>query len=103
MLGMACGEAGGRRVIILHHLPHFRSFPGDSVVKNLPANAGDASSIPGLGRPSGEGNGNPLQYCYLGTSMERGGLQSMVLQRVRHNLATEQQQQQHVLDTVLYK
>ena len=28
---------------------------------------------------------------------------SMVLQRVRHNLATEQQQQQHVLDTVLYK
>ena len=35
-------------------------FPGDSVVKNLPVNAGDVSSVPGLGRSSGEGNGNPL-------------------------------------------
>ena len=30
-------------------------FPGGPVVKNLPANAGDASSIPGLGRSPGEG------------------------------------------------
>ena len=36
------------------------AFPGDSVVKNLPVNAGDVSSVPGLGRSSGEGNGNPL-------------------------------------------
>ena len=36
-----------------------------SVVKNLPANAGDASLIPGLGRSPGEGNGNPLQYYCL--------------------------------------
>ena len=38
------------------------------MVKNLPANAGDARdvcSIPGLRRSSGEGNGNPLQYCCL--------------------------------------
>ena len=35
-------------------------FPGGSVVKNLPANAGDAGSIPGLGRSPGEGNDNPL-------------------------------------------
>ena len=35
-------------------------FTGASVVKNLPANAGDAGSVPGLGRASGEGNGNPL-------------------------------------------
>ena len=48
------------------------SFPGDSVVKNLPANAGEASLIPGSGRFSGEGNGNPLQYSYLGSPMERG-------------------------------
>ena len=34
-------------------------FPDGSVVKNLPANAGDASSVPGLGRSSGEGNGKP--------------------------------------------
>ena len=38
-------------------------FPGDIVVKNLPANAGDTrnlGSIPGVGRSPGEGNGNPL-------------------------------------------
>ena len=38
-------------------------FPGDTVVKNLPASAGDASdsgSISGSGRFSGAGNGNPL-------------------------------------------
>ena len=41
------------------------SFPGSTAVKNLPANAGDTrdtSSIPELGRSSGEGNGNPSQY-----------------------------------------
>ena len=32
------------------------------MVKNAPANAGDASSVPGLGRSPGKGNGNPLQY-----------------------------------------
>ena len=39
-------------------------FPGGSVVKNRPANAGDAGatgSVPGSGRSPGEGNGNPLQ------------------------------------------
>ena len=41
------------------------SFPGGSVVKNLPVNAGDSSSNPGLGRSPGEGNGNPLQYSIL--------------------------------------
>ena len=50
-------------------------FPGGSVVKNLPANArdaGDASSIPGLGRSPGEGNGNPLQYSCLENPMDTG-------------------------------
>ena len=47
-------------------------FAGDSVVKNLPANAEDTGSIPGLGRSSGEGNGNPLQYSCLENSMDRG-------------------------------
>ena len=37
-----------------------RGFPGGSVVKNPPANAGDTGSIPGLGRSPGEGNGNSL-------------------------------------------
>ena len=35
-------------------------FPGSSVVKNPPANEGDAGLIPGLGRSPGEGNGNPF-------------------------------------------
>ena len=41
-------------------LPYIMGFPGSSVVKNPPANAGDMSSIPGSGRSSGEENGNPL-------------------------------------------
>ena len=40
-------------------------FPGGSEVRNLPANAGDAGSIPGLGRSPGEGNGNLFQYSCL--------------------------------------
>ena len=50
-------------------------FSGSSVVENPPANAGDSGDavlIPGLGRSPGEGNGNPLQYSFLGNTMERG-------------------------------
>ena len=47
-------------------------FPGGSVVKNPPANTGDAGSIPGLGRSPGEGNGNSPQYFCLGNPMDRG-------------------------------
>ena len=48
-------------------------FPGDSVVKNPPDNAGDVSSIQGVWKdPPGEGNGNPFQYPYLGNPMDRG-------------------------------
>ena len=56
------------------------------VVKNPPANAGDASLIPGSGRTLGEGNGNPLQYSCLENPMaeEPSGLQSVGLQRVRY-------------------
>ena len=42
-------------------------FPSGSVVKNLPANAGDAESIPGLGRSFGEGNGNSTPVFLPGT------------------------------------
>ena len=38
------------------------TFPGGSVIKNLPANAGDTGLIPGSGILPGEGNGNPLQH-----------------------------------------
>ena len=47
-------------------------FPGDSVVKNAPANTGDAGSIPGLGGSPGGDHGNSLQYSYLGNPMDRG-------------------------------
>ena len=40
------------------------------MVKNLPANAGDAGSIPGLGRSPGVGNGNSLQYSCLENPMK---------------------------------
>ena len=42
------------------------------MVKNLPANTGDAGLIPGLGRSPGGGNGNPLQYSCPKNSMDRG-------------------------------
>ena len=49
-----------------------QGFPGGSVVKNPPANAGDRGSVPGSGRSSGEANGNPPQYSCLGNPMDRG-------------------------------
>ena len=42
------------------------------MVKNPPANAGDAGSIPESGRFQGEGNGYPLQNSCLENSMDRG-------------------------------
>ena len=48
-----------------------KAFPGGSVVKNLPANAGDLGSILRPGRSPGGGNGDPLQYSCLGNPMDR--------------------------------
>ena len=56
-------------------------FPGGTVIKNPPANAGDtrdADSIPGLGRSPGGGNGNLLQCCCLENSMHRGAWKARV-------------------------
>ena len=50
--------------------PLYFAFPGGTVVKNLPANIGDMSLIPGSGR-SGGGNGNPLQCSCLENPMDR--------------------------------
>ena len=47
-------------------------FPDGSVVKNLPANAGDSGLFPGSGRSPGGRNGNPLQYRCLENPMDRG-------------------------------
>ena len=49
------------------------------LIKSLPANAGDARDmglIPGLGRSTGGGHGNPLQYSCLENSMDRGARQA---------------------------
>ena len=69
-------------------------FLGSSVVKNLPANARDMGSILGSGRSPGEGNGNPLQYSCLGNPMKQRSLAGYCpwsRERVRYNLATQQQ------------
>ena len=55
-----------------------RGFPGGSVVKNLPVNARDTGSSPGLERSPGEGNGNPLQHSCQGNSMDRGAWWAIV-------------------------
>ena len=60
------------------------AFPGGSVVKNLPANAGDVGSIPVSGRSPEEGNGNSVQYSCLGNSVDRGAWRSAV-----HGVAKE--------------
>ena len=56
-------------------------FPGGSVIKNLPDNSGDTGLIPGSGKSSGEGNGNPVQYFCSPWTEELGGLQSMESQK----------------------
>ena len=47
-------------------------FHCGSVVKNLPADTGDARSSSGLGKSPGEGHGNPLPYYCLKNPMDRG-------------------------------
>ena len=47
-------------------------FPGDSDSKESACNTGDLASVPGLGRFSEEGNGNPLQDSCLEKFMDRG-------------------------------
>ena len=53
-------------------------FPVGSVVKYLPDNAGDTSSIPGSGASPAGGNGNPLRYSCLGNPMDRGAWHATV-------------------------
>ena len=75
----------------LIYVPQY-GFPGDSVVKNPPANAGDTDSMPGSGRFPGERNANPLQYFCLGNPKDRGAQWATahgVTKRVKHNLETK--------------
>ena len=60
------------------------------MVNNLPANAGVSGLMPGLGRSSGEGNGNLLQYSCLENSMDRGAWQATVHGGLKESDTTEQ-------------
>ena len=81
------------KFLFISHLA-YNGFPGGSVVKNLPANAGDWSLISGSGRFPGEGNGNPTPISLPGKSHGQRSLEgysSWGLKRVGRNLATKQQ------------
>ena len=70
----------------------FKSFPNGSMVKSLPANTEDTGLISGLGISPGEGNGtySSILAWKLPWTQEPGRLQYMELQKVGHNLVTEQ-------------
>ena len=55
-----------------------KGFPSTLAVRNPPADAGDASSIPGSERPPGVGNGSPLHYSCLGNPMDGRAWQAAV-------------------------
>ena len=61
-----------RQMSILFFPQEVKDFPGGSDGKASAYNAGDPGSIPGSGRSSGEGNGNPLQYSCLENPTDRG-------------------------------
>ena len=65
-------------MIITKHLHISRDFPGGSDSKASAYNAGDLGLIPGSGRSSGEGNGNPLQYSGLENPMDGRAWQATV-------------------------
>ena len=70
---LGCKESDTTERLHLYlHLQFNSGFPGGSEVKASAWNAGDLGSIPGSGRPLGEGNGNPLQYFCLENPRDRG-------------------------------
>ena len=78
------------------------NFPHSSVGKESACNAGDLSSIPGLGRSPGEGNCNPLQYSCLENPMDRGTWWATVhwVARAGHDLATKPPPPPEIADTL---
>ena len=71
-------------------------LPGWFSCKESTCDAGDLSSVPGLARSPGKGNGNPVKHASIlaweiPRAEEPGGLQSVGLQTVGHDLATKQQ------------
>ena len=76
------------------------------LVKNTPANAGDAGdsgSILGLGRAPGNGSSNPLQYSCLENPMDRGAWWASVhsVTKSRHSLATEEPSEGYIVSLLI--
>ena len=71
------------------------NFPGGSVVKNLPVNAGDVGLIPRSGRSPGKGSGNALQYSCLENPMDRGAWWATV-----HEVARVKDMKENTLPSV---
>ena len=59
------------------------------MVRNLPANEGDAGSIPGSGRSPGEGNDNPLRYSCLENSMDGGACWAIVYKAAESDTSSD--------------
>ena len=76
----------GRTLLFINlYTIFYGGFSGDSVVKKLSVNAGDVGSIPGLGRYSGEGYGNPLQDSCLGNPMDKEAWRATMKLQNRHD------------------
>ena len=75
----------------MHLKKNVKSFPGGSDDKESACNEGDLGSISGLGKPPGEGTGNPLQYSGLGNPMDREAWWATIhgVTIVGHDLATK--------------
>ena len=67
-----------QRLTYLKFSSSIQSFPDGSVSKESACNVRDPSLIPEWGRSPGEGDGNPLQYSYLGNPMDRGAWKATV-------------------------
>ena len=80
-MGPQESDTNERHSLSFSHTHTSLGFPGGSSGKNPLANAGeikDMGLIPGLGRYSGGGNGNPFQYSCLGSPTDRGAWQTTV-------------------------
>ena len=71
-------------------------FPVGSDYKEYACNVGDLSSVPGLGRSPGEGDGYSLQYTCLENSMERGASQATVHGAPKESDTTEHLTHTHI-------
>ena len=68
----------GFNYYMLIYIQIYMGFPGGTVVKNSPANSGDAGLIPESGRFTGGGNGNLMQYSCLEIPSDRGAWRATV-------------------------